>query len=156
MIGTGQAYIPLPDQSPLEGITVSRMIADDVKVSADGAVSGTINYLSEVPQYDPGQNSGHFFPVKFPEKNYKPLHVGGEPGGEDFIAGKDFEPSAKDPYLVIRVENCTVDQSVSVYDKSSKEKLFTLNFSGATLQPNPVTLSAKRRTRKGAKPLTED
>lgn len=155
MIGTGQAYLPLPDQSPLGGITVSQMIADDVTVSKDGAVSGTIYYLSDVPQFDTEGNDGHFFPVKFPEKNYKKLHVGGEVSEDGFTAGKEIEPSAQDPYLVIRTENCTVDHSVSVYDYATKDKLFTLNFSGAELQPNPVTLS-KRRTRKVTKPLTED
>lgn len=154
MIGTGQAYIPLPGQSPLEGITVSQMIANDVTVNGE-AVTGTIYHLSNVPGYEDGQKEGHYFPVEFPETNFKPLHVGGDVGGDGFTAGKDFTPSAQDPYLVIRTENCTVDNSVSVYDFATKEKLFTLNFSGADLQPNPVTLS-KRRTRKVAKPLTED
>lgn len=155
MIGTDQAFVPSRDQSPLEGITVSKMIADNVKVSAEGAVTGTINYLSGVPQFDPENSDGHFFPVKFPEKNYKKLHVGGDVVDGQFIAGKEITPSAEDPYLVIRTENCTVDHSVSVYDYATKEKLFTLNFSGANLQEKPRPLSA-RRTRKVAKPLTED
>ena len=154
MIGTGQAYIPLPGQSPLEGITVSQMIANDVTVNGE-AVTGTIYHLSNVPGYEDGQKEGHYFPVEFPETNFKPLHVGGEVSGGGFAAGKDFTPSAQDPYLVIRVENCTVDQSVTVYDRESKEPLFKLNFSGANLQEKPKTISA-RRTRKVAKPLTED
>ena len=152
MIGTDQAFIPSRDQSPLEGITVSKMIADNVKVSAEGAVTGTINYLSGVPKYDEWQNDGHFFPMKFPEKNYKLLHVGGEAGDDSFTAGKDFTPNAEDPYLVVRVENLT-DKKVSIFDATSKNELFKLDFNGATLQENPAALSA-RRSRK-AKPLTE-
>lgn len=128
------------------------MLGDDATVTSDGTVTGTINYLTNVPLYEPGKNSGHFFPLQFLENNYKELHVGGEVSLDGFTAGKDFTPSAKDPYLVIRVENLT-DNKVSVYDKSSKETLFSLDFSGATLQENPVALSS-RRSRK-AKPLTE-
>ena len=128
------------------------MIGNDIKVSKDGVVTGTINYLSDVPVYEDEQKKGHYFPTKFPEKNYKPLHVGGEVSGDGFTAGKDFEPSADDPYLVIRIENLT-DNKVTVFDQSSKETMFSLDFTGATLQENPVALSS-RRSRK-AKPLTE-
>lgn len=144
MIGSGDAYVPSRNQTPLEGITVSQMIAGDIKVSKDGAVTGTINYLSDVPGYDGEEQKGHFFPVKFPAQNYKRLHVGGAVSGEGFTAGKDFTPSVEDPYLVIRVENCTDGQKVSVFDAESRDKLFTLDFSGATLKENPVAISAKR------------
>lgn len=153
MIGSGQAYVPSPNQTPLEGITVSKMIGDDIKVSKEGAVAGTINYLSDVPVYEGEQKKGHYFPTKFPKENYKPLHVGGEVFGDDFTAGKNFEPSEEDPYLVIRVENLT-DKKVSVFDAESKNELFKLDFNGATLQENPAALSA-RRSKKVAKPLTE-
>lgn len=155
MIGSGQAYVPSRNQTPLEGIAVSQMIGNDIKVSKDGVVTGTIKYLTDVPLYEGEEQKGHYFPIKFTEENFKPLHVGGEASGEGFTAGKNFEPNESDPYLVIRVENCTVDHSVTVYDQVSRDKLFTLNFSKANLQQNPVTLS-KRRTRKVAKPLTED
>lgn len=153
MIGTDQAFIPSRDQSPLEGVTVSKMIADNVKVSAEGAVTGTINYLSDMPKYDEGQNDGHFFPMKFPEKNYKLLHVGGEVGGDSFTAGKDFTPNAEDPYLVVRVENLT-DKKVSIFDATSKKELFKLDFTKATM-PEKAGLLSARRSRKVAKPLTE-
>lgn len=111
------------------------MIADDIKVSKDGAVSGTVKYLSGVPDYDLGQDEGHYFPIMFDEKNYKQLHVGGKLSDGGFTAGKDFTPSADDPYLVIRVENCTDENKVTVYDQESKEEMFTLDFNGTTLAP---------------------
>lgn len=129
------------------------MIGKDVEVTSEGAVTGTINYLTEMPEYEQGQKEGHFFPVQFLEKNFKELHVGGEVSDSGFTAGKDFTPSVDDPFLVIRVENLT-DNKVSIFDKTSREKLFGLDFNGATLQENPVVLSA-RRSRKVAKPLTE-
>ena len=134
MIGTGQAYIPPRNQSPIEGFTVDDMLGNDVKVSDNGEVTGTIKRLTGVTAYEQEeQQEGHYFPTMFDEKNYKPLHVGGKPSDSGFTAGKDFEPSKADPYLVIRVENCTDEQKVTVYDQESKAEVFTLDFRGATL-----------------------
>lgn len=135
MIGSGQAYIPSSDQTPIDGISVSDMIADDVSVDDGGKVSGTVNYLSGVAGYEGDETSGHYFPIAFTKGNYKLLHVGGKANGEGFTAGKEFTPSAKDPYLVIRVENCTDENKVSVYDAGSKAELLTLDFSDTTLAP---------------------
>ena len=146
MIGTGQANIPPRNQSPIEGITVEKMLGNDIKVSKTGEVTGTIKYLSDVPGYDEGQNNGHFFPTVFDEKNYKPLHVGGEPSDSGFTAGKDFEPSKEDPYLVIRVENCTDNKKVSVYDSATKEVLFTLDFNKASLGKQPTKIKTSVKT----------
>lgn len=112
------------------------MIGNDVKISKDGVVTGTVKYLSDVPDYDDGQKEGHYFPIKFDENNYdKPLHVGGKVVGDGFSAGKEITPSEKDPYLVIRVENCTDENKVTVYDSGTKEELFTLDFNQTTLAP---------------------
>ena len=144
MIGSGQAYIPSSDQTPIDGIRVSDMIADDVSVDESGKVSGTVNYLSDVAGYEGDQKSGHYFPIAFTKENYKPLHVGGTVSGEGFAAGKDFTPSAKDPYLVVRIENCTDGNKVSVYDQKSKSELITLDFGDTTLAP-PVGEYAFRK-----------
>lgn len=135
MIGTGQAYIPPRNQSPIEGFTVDDMLGNDVKVSDNGEVTGTINHLTGVTAYEQEeQQEGHYFPTMFDEKNYdRPLHVGGKPSDDGFTAGKDITPSREDPYLVIRVENCTDEKKVTVYDQESKAEVFTLDFSGATL-----------------------
>lgn len=145
MIGTGQAHIPPRSQSPIEGITVAKMLGNDIKVSKTGEVTGTINYLTNVPGYDDGQNDGHFFPTMFEEKNYKPLHIGGKPSDSGFTAGKDFEPSKADPYLVIRVENCTDGKKVSVYDRDTKDVLFTLDFNKAALVKAPTKIKASEK-----------
>ena len=112
------------------------MIGDNIKVSKSGVVTGTIKYLSGVTDYDEGQQEGHYFPTKFSEENFdKTIHVGGKVSGESFTAGKDITPSEADPYLVIRVENCTDGNKVTVYDKETKDELFTLDFNETTLAP---------------------
>ena len=120
------------------------MIAKNVTIHDDGKVSGTVNYLSNVSGYEGDAKSGHYFPMVFTEENYKELHVGGKVNGEGFTAGKDFTPSERDPYLVVRIENCTDENKVSVYNKSSREELFVLDFSGTTLAP-PVGEAAFKK-----------
>lgn len=123
------------------------MIGNDVKVSKSGEVTGTIKYISDVKGYDSGHNDGHFFPTMFEKKNYdKTLHVGGKPSDDGFTAGKDFTPSEKDPYLVIRVENCTDGNKVTVYDKETKAELFTIDFNKATLEQKPTKIKASAKT----------
>ena len=123
------------------------MIADNVQVRKSGDVTGDIHYLTGMTSYhDAEQQSGHYFPTQFDYKLYgTELHVGGKPNGEEFTAGADFTPSEKDPYLIIRVENCTDDDKVTVYNKATKAELFTLNFKTATLAKAPVSYSAPRR-----------
>ena len=122
------------------------MIADDVKIGEDGKVTGNILYLSDVPLYEGEEKKGHYFPIRFFEKNFKPLHVGGAAAEDGFTAGKDIQPTPSDPFLVIRVENCTDGEKVTIFDRESKDELFTLDFSEATKQENPVTI--QRRARK--------
>lgn len=122
------------------------MIGNDIKVSDSGTVTGTIKYLSSVPGYDGGQDSGHYFPIMFESKNYKPLHVGGKVVDGQFVAGKEITPSEKDPYLVIRVENCTDGKKITVYDNNTKAELFTLDFNKATLEQQPTKINANVKT----------
>ena len=126
------------------------MIADNVQVRKSGDVTGDIHYLTGMTSYhEVEQQSGHYFPTQFDSKLYgTELHVGGAPSEIDetgFTAGADFTPSESDPYLIIRVENCTDDRKVTVYNKATKDALFTLNFKTATLAPAPVSYAAPRR-----------
>lgn len=112
------------------------MIADNVRVSKSGDVTGDIYYLSGMNACPDGQRDGHYFPTQFDPKLYDTeLHVGGKPNEAGFTAGKNFTPTREDPYLIIRVENCTDDDKVTVYNKGTKDELFTLNFGTATLAP---------------------
>ena len=133
------------------------MIGNDVKVSKSGEVTGTIKYLSNVTQYDVGQQEGHYFPTMFDKKNYdKTLHVGGKVVGGEFVAGKEITPSEKDPYLVIRVENCTDGKQITVYDNETKDELFTLDFNKATLEQQPTKIKASAKTPVMSVPTPEE
>lgn len=112
------------------------MISDNIRVSKGGDVTGDIYYLSGMSSYPKEEQSGHYFPMQFDSKLYNTeLHVGGKPSEEGFTAGKNFTPTEVDPYLIIRVENCTDENKVTVYNETTKDELFTLNFSPSTLAP---------------------
>ena len=151
MIGSDSAFLPARSQAPLGGgVKVSDMIGEDIQVSPAGEVTGTIHYVSEMPQYEGDQAKGHYFPIQFTKQMYKKLHVGGSVVDGQFVSGKDITPSGADPYLVIRVENCTDKNSVSVFDYETKTQLFKLDFSKATQDPAPGRpLSAKKVLKKG-------
>ena len=59
-------------------------------------------------------------------------------GSQNGVGGKDITPSADDPYLVIRVENVTVDHKISAKLQSTGEEIFELDFSDATCLKCPV------------------
>ena len=112
------------------------MISDNIRVSKGGDVTGDIYYLSGMSSYPKEEQSGHYFPMQFDSKLYNTeLHVGGKPSEEGFTAGKNFTPTEVDPYLIIRVENCTDENKVTVYNETTKDELFTLNFGPSTLAP---------------------
>lgn len=130
--------MPAKDQTPLGGdMTVSKMIGDNVEIDSVGNVTGTIHYVTDVPQYAGEQANGHFFPIEFQNGFYgKKLHVGGEVSADAFEGGKVITPSHDDPYLVIRVENLINDE-ISIFDEETKDELLKLNFSDATKEPSP-------------------
>lgn len=114
--------------------TVSELIDQNVSIGwagTKGTVTGTIKKIESYGSpYEGGQDSGHFFPVKFSDKYLdKDITVGSQNGE----GGKEIRPTNSDPYLVIRVENVTVDSKISAILKSTKEEIFELDFSKATL-----------------------
>ena len=119
-------------------IKVSDMIGNNIKVDKNGAVTGSINFLS---QNDGAPNDGHYFPTQIDKKHYgERLHAGGQVIGDEFVAGSDFTPNAEDPYLNVRVESCTDGNKISVYSED-KTELFSIDFNEATLEP-PVGKNA--------------
>ena len=116
------------------GKTVSELIGDDANIEWEkmkGTVTGTIKYISDYGDvYDAGQRDGHFFPVKFAGRYFgKSITVGSQNGQ----GGKIINPTAEDPFLIIRVENVTVDDKISAILTDTKEEIFELDFSKATL-----------------------
>lgn len=78
-----------------------------------------------------GQQSGHFFPIKFADKYFNQVITIGSQNGE---GGKNITPKSDDPYLVIRLENVTVNNKISAIVKDTQEEIFELDFSSVTRQ----------------------
>lgn len=116
------------------GKTVSELIGKDADIEwkkMKGTVIGTIKKISNYGEpYEEGQRDGHFFPVKFAGRYFNKNVTVGSQNGE---GGKQITPTASDPYLIIRVENVTVDKKISAILTDTKEEIFELDFSKATL-----------------------
>ena len=115
------------------GKTVGELIGEDADIEWNkmkGTVTGTIKHISNYGQpYDENQKDGHFFPIKFfPSYFEKSITIGSQNEG-----GKPITPTADDPYLIIRVENVTVDNKISAILTDTKEEVFELDFSKAKL-----------------------
>lgn len=110
---------------------VSDLIDSDVSISWDGTTgtpTGTVKYIGNYGKpYEGDQVSGHFFPIKFERKYFdKEIQVGGD-------GGKAITPTEDDPYLIIRLENVTVDDKISAVVKDgTQEEIFELNFGTIT------------------------
>lgn len=128
---TGSDNIKVPSQSRELGKEngnkkVSDLISNDVSISwegTSGTPTGTVKYISNYGKpYEGEQVSGHFFPTKFERKYFdKEIQVGGE-------GGKTIIPTEDDPYLIIRIENVTVENKISAVVKDDATKIFELNF----------------------------
>lgn len=108
-----------------------------------GTPQGTVKYVDNFgTQYEEEQKSGHFFPIKFDEKYYdKGIRVGGQNG----VGGKIITPGEDDPYLIIRVENVTVDDKITAIVEQTKEEVFTLDFSKVKL-PDVAVMGQEEET----------
>ena len=101
-----------------------------------GTVTGSVKYIENYGSpYESGQQSGHFFPIKFADKYLNKVITVGSQNGE---GGKDITPTNADPYLVIRIENVTVSNKISAIVKETKEEVFELDFSSVTKNDCPV------------------
>ena len=114
---------------------VSDLIKSDVSIDwkgTTGTPTGTVKYIENYGKpYEDNQVSGHFFPIRFERTYYdKQIQVGGD-------GGKTITPTEDDPYLIIRLENVTVDDTISAVMKDGSQKtIFELNFSKITKEKN--------------------
>ena len=131
--------IPAAGQD-LYGKTVGDMLGDDVKVSADGAVTGTFKHVTGYTGFnstDAAEQEGYFFPFTLAKKGKTmSFYKNGTLTKENipWEANNVFRVSADD---VFRVD---VDG----------EKALELSFKGAVFEPEAETREVKRRNRKQA------
>lgn len=138
MMGPGSIEVPSRGQAlgaQNGNKTVSDLIDSDVYVvwnGTKGIPKGTVKYIANYGSpYEGDQASGHFFPIKINEKYFgKDILVGG-PGG------KLIKPTESDPYLIIRLENVTVQDKISAVVQDTKEEIFELDFSKVTRNKAP-------------------
>jgi len=101
------------------------MIGPDVKVYADGTVTGTLNYVTDFADFasDPSLQSGHYFPLMLTQSGTTmTLKKNGAA-----IADKTDLPF--DPEILFRIENKNTTYGVAV----DGVDVVTLNFKSATL-----------------------
>lgn len=117
--------VPTQDQSLYLGgeLKVSDLINSDVKVAADGSVTGTFPYVESFPEFSTveAEQSGHYFPFTLIKTGAKmTFKKNGTAGKKDipWEAENIFRITASDVFEI------SVDGKVAV----------TLNFKGATLK----------------------
>ena len=122
MISSDIMTIPAAESELLEK-TVGEMIGDDVFVSPDGSVTGTIKYINDFQNFSSHaeEQKGNYFPITLTKQ------------GEEMTLKKNGSVVKEIPYdkdIIFRVEN--KDTVVSA-DVDGKE-VVTLNFKNATLK----------------------
>jgi hypothetical protein len=129
-------------------LKVSDLIGPDVKVSADGSVTGTFPYVKSFPEFsnNEGEQSGHYFPFTLTKKGSTMTF---KKNGQENPAKTDM---AWEQDNIFRVENPTDTFEVSV----DGEPAVTLNFKGATLSPNPIAANVESMTVKQIKALAAE
>lgn len=104
--------------------SVSDLIGDDIKISKDGAVTGTLKKVEGWTEFDSKNSelqSGHYFPIKLDDKYA---------GKKITVKGKR-QKTAQDLEWVLRVESTS---SKFTFTAEGEEAPFlTLTFEGATL-----------------------
>jgi len=102
------------------------MIGADVRVLADGSVTGTLNYVTDFTafnQSDVSEQSGHYFPLTLTQTGTTmTLKKNG-------VASAEKQNMPFDPEIIFRVENTATTFTIEV----DGAPVVTLNFRGATL-----------------------
>lgn len=116
--------MPTASQNLL-GKSVSEMIDNDISISSDGSVSGTIKYIDSFVDFnknDPSEQKGNFFPFVLNVSGNKMTFK------KNGIATKSNINFDKD--IIFRVPDKNTTFSVEV----DGNPIITLNFTNATLQ----------------------
>lgn len=109
-------------------------------IGADGAVTGTLKYVegwTAFNESDISEQSGHFFPLKLDEKY----------SGKQITCTGTKTKTSQDLEWVLRVADSS---SKFTFSTDEDGTFLTLDFSGAELQPNMVSLSAGNKSVKKA------
>lgn len=116
------------------GKQVPELVGDDLKVYANGAVTGTFHYVSDYTEFSstPEEQSGYYFPFHLTKTGSKMTFKKNGETTKDKIAF--------DPDIVFRV---TKDDTFEVLVDDASVVKFT--FTGATFEPQA---KAKTRSKK--------
>ena len=112
-----------PSSQTLLGKQVSDLVGDDLKVYADGSVSGTFHYVSNYTEFssEPEEQSGYYFPFHLTKTGSKmTFKKNGVPTKQDIPF---------DPDIIFRVSK---DDTFEVVVDSSS--LVKFSFAGATFE----------------------
>ena len=102
---------------------MSELVGDDLKVYADGSVTGTFHHVTGYSEFSslPGEDSGYYFPFHLTKTGSKmTFKKNGSPTKQDI---------AFDPDIIFRVTK--TDAFEVLVDNQS---VVTFNFSGATFE----------------------
>lgn len=103
------------------GKTVSELIGTDVKVYADGSVTGTLKNVTDFTEFNStnvDEQSGHYFPLHLTQAGTKmTLKTNG-------VAKPEKENMAFDPDILFRVSDANTTFTIEVDGK----EVITLNF----------------------------
>lgn len=120
----------------LGGRTAADVIGTDVKISKDGAVTGTLKYVESFPEFSPGNEElckGHYFPVVLDSKYT----------GKDITVTGNLTKKAQDLNWVLHVKSTA---STFKFHTDDDGDFLTLSFEKATLQEaGKVKSSAHRK-----------
>lgn len=122
MIGSDTLTL-FPGSQTLLGKQASELVGDDLKVYADGSVTGTFHYVTDYSEFSslPGEDSGYYFPFHLTKTGSKMTF---KKNGSPTKQGITFDPD-----IIFRV---TKDDTFEVLvDDSSVVKF---NFAGATFE----------------------
>ena len=127
MISPDIMTVPAAGQD-MYGKTAGDMIGDDVKVQADGTVTGTFHYVTGYTGFNvsvPGEQEGYFFPFTLTQEGEKMSFLkNGSPGKTDidWEANNVFRVTASDTFTV----------------KVDGTDVVTFNFAKATFEEKAV------------------